>query len=42
MLRRLSASTPTIKRAAGAILAGFGTILIVLTAWPGLLAPLFP
>jgi len=41
-LRGLSAHTPTIKRAGGAALVLFGSLLLVLTAWPSLLEPLFP
>lgn len=42
VLRRLSARTPAIKRAGGAALLAFGSLLIVTTVWPALLAPLFP
>lgn len=41
-LKKLSARTPTIKRAGGVILSAFGPLLLVLTAWPTLLRPLFP
>ena len=41
-LKKLSAGTPTIKRAGGVILSAFGALLLVLTAWPTLLRPLFP
>ncbi len=42
LLPGLSARTPTIKRAGGAALIVFGSLLLVLTAWPALLGPLFP
>lgn len=42
ILRRLSAKTPSIKRAAGAALVAFGLLLSVLSLWPALLGPLFP
>ncbi len=41
-LKKLSARTPAIKRAGGVILSAFGALLVVLTAWPTLLRPLFP
>ncbi len=41
-LKTLSARTPTIKRTGGVILSAFGAVLLVLTAWPTALRPLFP
>ncbi len=41
-LKRLSAKTPSIKRAGGAALVAFGVLLSVLSLWPALLGPLFP
>lgn len=41
-LRGLSERTPVIKRAGGIALQAFGVLLLVLTAWPRLLRPLFP
>ncbi len=41
-LKRLSAKTPSIKRAGGAALIAFGVLLSVLSLWPTLLGPLFP
>ncbi len=42
LLKGLTERTPAIKRAGGAVLVAFGGLLILLTAWPGLLRPLFP
>jgi cytochrome c-type biogenesis protein len=42
LLRDLSARTPTIKRVGGIVLTASGAALIILTAWPALLRPLFP
>ncbi len=42
LLRDFGAAAPKIKKAAGAVLTGFGAFLLVTTIWPGILAPLFP
>ncbi len=42
LLKGVSERTITIKRVAGMVLVAFGSLLLVLTAWPGLLRPLFP
>lgn len=42
LLRGLSARTPTIKRAAGAALVAFGSLLLAVSVWPAVLRPLFP
>ncbi len=42
LLKAVSARTPAIKRAGGAVVLAFGFLLLVLTAWPGLLRFLFP
>lgn len=42
LLRNLGESTPKIKRAGGAVIAGFGALLILLSLLPGILRPLFP
>lgn len=42
LLRGLSARTPAIKRGGGIALAAFGALLLVTTAWPAILGPLFP
>ncbi len=42
LLKGVSENTPRIKRVGGTVLMAFGLMLVVLTAWPGLLRPLFP
>ncbi len=42
LLKGVSENTPRIKMAGGLVLVAFGALLVVLTALPGLLRPLFP